>query len=215
MFISKGWINNAADIFTVIQRHGEEIKRLEGFGEKSVSNLNESIEKARDIDLHRFLFAIGIPEVGEVTGKLLARAFGNLEEIRNAPLWKLKQIDGIGEVMADEIVSFFADEHNNFVLDNLLQQVKIKEVEKADEKIDSPVSGKKIVLTGTLSKYTRDEAQEILERMGAKVQGSVSAKTDVVLAGAEAGSKLSKAQELGITIWSEEDFENMLNSSNL
>ncbi len=215
LFISKGWINNAADIFTVIQRHGEEIKRLEGFGEKSVSNLNESIEKARDIDLHRFLFAIGIPEVGEVTGKLLARAFGNLEEIRNAPLWKLKQVDGIGEVMADEIVSFFADEHNNFVLDNLLQQIKIKEVENTDEKIDSPVSGKKFVLTGTLSKYTRDEAKEILERMGAKVQGSVSAKTDIVLAGTEAGSKLSKAQELGITIWSEEDFENMLNSSSL
>lgn len=210
LFIAKGWIENAADIFTLIQNHGEEIKKLEGFGDKSVSNLNSSIEKARNIDLHRFLFAIGIPEVGEVTGKILARAFGDLESVRTAPLWKLKQVDGIGDVMADEIVSFFADQHNNVVLDKLLMQVKVKNAETIKENSNSPVFGKKIVLTGTLSKYTRDEAKDILEKMGAKVQGSVSAKTDIVLAGAEAGSKLTKAQELGITIWSEQDFENIL-----
>lgn len=210
LFISKGWIESAADIFTLIKSHGDEIKRMEGFGDKSVANLNASIEKARDIDLHRFLFAIGIPEVGEVTGKILARAFGSLEAVRTAPLWKLKQIDGIGDVMADEIVSFFADEHNNVVLDKLLEQVNVRDVKKFEESVDSPVSGKKIVLTGTLSKYTRDEAKEILEKMGAKVQGSVSAKTDIVLAGTDAGSKLAKAQELGITIWSEQDFENIL-----
>lgn len=210
LFISKGWIESAADIFTLIKSHGDEIKRMEGFGDKSVANLNASIEKARDIDLHRFLFAIGIPEVGEVTGKILARAFGSLEAVRTAPLWKLKQIDGIGDVMADEIVSFFADEHNNVVLDKLLEQVNVRDVKKSEESVDSLVSGKKIVLTGTLSKYTRDEAKEILEKMGAKVQGSVSAKTDIVLAGTDAGSKLAKAQELGITIWSEQDFENIL-----
>lgn len=210
LFISKGWIQDAADIFTLIDLHGAEIKRLEGFGDKSVSNLNASIEKSRDIDLHRFLFAIGIPEVGEVTGKILARAFGNLDAVRNAPLWKLKQIDGIGDVMADEIVSFFADEHNNKVLDKLLLYINIKSAEPVTTITDSPVSDKKIVLTGTLEKYTRDQAKEILERMGAKVQGSVSAKTDIVLAGAEAGSKLTKAQELGITIWSEQDLDNLL-----
>lgn len=212
LFISKGWITNAADIFTLISAHGEEIKKLEGFGDKSVSNLNASIEKARDIELNRFLFAIGIPEVGEVTAKILARAFGDLDSIRSAPLWKLKQVDGIGEVMADEIVSFFADEHNNKVLDALLAQVRVKSAVPVPEIIDSPVAGKKIVLTGTLSNYTRDEAKEILERMGAKVQGSVSAKTDIVLAGSDAGSKLNKALELGITIWSEQDFQNLLDN---
>ena len=207
LFISRGWISNAADIFTLIARHGDEIKRLDGFGEKSVSNLNASIERARDIELHRFLFAIGIPEVGEVTAKILARAFGTLDALRAAPVWKLKQIDGIGEVMADEIVSFFADAHNNAVLDELLNQVKISESAPVAAAPSGPLAGKKVVLTGTLANYTRDAAREILERLGARVQGSVSAKTDIVLAGADAGSKLDKAQQLGITIWSESDFE--------
>ena len=207
LFISRGWISNAADIFTLIARHGDEIKRLDGFGEKSVSNLNASIERARDIELHRFLFAIGIPEVGEVTAKILARAFGTLDALRAAPVWKLKQIDGIGEVMADEIVSFFADAHNNAVLDELLNQVKIHESAPVAAAPSGLLAGKKVVLTGTLANYTRDAAREILERLGARVQGSVSAKTDIVLAGADAGSKLDKAQQLGITIWSESDFE--------
>ena len=210
LFISRGWIKNAADIFTLIANHGEEIKKLEGFGEKSVSNLNSAIERARDIDLHRFLYAIGIPEVGEVTAKILARAFGNLNDLRAAQVWKLKQIDGIGDVMADEIVSFFSDEHNNEVLDELLKQVHVSENAPSVEKKEGPLSGKKIVLTGTLTNYTRDEAKEILESLGAKVQGSVSAKTDIVLAGAEAGSKLDKAEQLGITIWSESDFEDVI-----
>ena len=207
LFISRGWISNAADIFTLIARHGDEIKRLDGFGEKSVSNLNASIERARDIELHRFLFAIGIPEVGEVTAKILSRAFGTLDALRAAPVWKLKQIDGIGEVMADEIVSFFADAHNNAVLDELLSQVKIRESAPVAAAPSGLLAGKKVVLTGTLANYTRDAAREILGRRGARVQGSVSAKTDIVLAGADAGSKLDKAQQLGITIWSESDFE--------
>ena len=207
LFISRGWISNAADIFTLIARHGDEIKRLDGFGEKSVSNLNASIERARDIELHRFLFAIGIPEVGEVTAKILSRAFGTLDALRAAPVWKLKQIDGIGEVMADEIVSFFTDAHNNAVLDELLSQVKIRESAPVAAAPSGLLAGKKVVLTGTLANYTRDAAREILERLGARVQGSVSAKTDIVLAGADAGSKLDKAQQLGITIWSESDFE--------
>lgn len=206
LFVSKGWIKSPADIFRLISEHGADLKKMEGFGEKSVSNLNEAIEKAKNIDLHRFLFAIGIPEIGEVTAKVLSRAFGNLQDLRSAPVWKLKQVDGIGDIMAGEIVSFFADEHNNQVIDDLLKYINIKEPEVVAEATGA-LAGKKIVLTGTLSKYTRDQAKEILERMGAKVQGSVSAKTDIVLAGDEAGSKLSKAQELGITVWSEQDFE--------
>lgn len=213
LFISRGWIKNAADIFTLIARHGDDIKKLDGFGEKSVSNLNAAIEHARDIELHRFLFAIGIPEVGEVTAKILARAFGNLDALRTAPVWKLKQIDGIGDVMADEIVSFFADAHNAAVLDELLHQVHVVETDVTATAPDGPLAGKKIVLTGTLPNYTRDAAREILERLGAKVQGSVSAKTDIVLAGADAGSKLTRAEQLGITIWSESDLERVINES--
>lgn len=213
LFISRGWIKNAADIFTLIARHGDDIKKLDGFGEKSVSNLNAAIEHARDIELHRFLFAIGIPEVGEVTAKILARAFGNLDALRTAPVWKLKQIDGIGDVMADEIVSFFADAHNAAVLDELLHQVHVVETDVTAAAPDDPLAGKKIVLTGTLPNYTRDAAREILERLGAKVQGSVSAKTDIVLAGADAGSKLTRAEQLGITIWSESDLERVINES--
>lgn len=213
LFISRGWIKNAADIFTLIARHGDDIKKLDGFGEKSVSNLNAAIEHARDIELHRFLFAIGIPEVGEVTAKILARAFGNLDALRTAPVWKLKQIDGIGDVMADEIVSFFADAHNAAVLDELLHQVHVVETDVTAAAPDGPLAGKKIVLTGTLPNYTRDAAREILERLGAKVQGSVSAKTDIVLAGVDAGSKLTRAEQLGITIWSESDLERVIKES--
>ena len=209
-FVGRGWIREPADIFTLIPNHGDEIKRMDGFGDKSVANLNTSIESARNIDLHRFLFAIGIPEVGEVTAKILARAFGSLDAVRHAPVWKLKTIDGIGDVMADEIASFFADEHNAAALDRLLQHVNVRDADVVAAPTDGPLAGKRVVLTGTLANYTRDAAREILERMGAKVSSSVSAKTDIVLAGADAGSKLARAQELGITIWGEEDFENLI-----
>lgn len=213
LFVSRGWISSPADIFTLIARHGDAIKNLDGFGDKSVANLDAAIERARDIDLHRFLFAIGVPEVGEVTSKILSRAFGKLDAIRSAPAWKLKQVDGIGDVMADEIVSFFADAHNARALDELLVQVRVRESVAPVAPVDSPIAGKKIVLTGTLTNYTRDAAREILERMGARVQGSVSAKTDIVLAGADAGSKLTRATELGITIWGEDDLEKLINSA--
>ncbi len=206
LFIARGWIQNAADIFTLISRHGDEIKRLEGFGDKSVANLNAAIEHARDVDLHRFLFAIGIPEVGEVTAKILSRAFGNLDAVRNAPIWKLTNIDGIGDVMAKEIASFFDDAHNNEIIDALLKQVRIRESNTTQPMTDSELAGKRIVLTGTLSRYTRDDAKDILEKLGAHVSGSVSSKTDIVIAGADAGSKLTRANELGIAVWDEEEF---------
>ncbi|MBO5740225.1 MAG: NAD-dependent DNA ligase LigA [Alphaproteobacteria bacterium] len=206
-FVGRGWIKTPADIFELIANHGDEIKRMEGFGEKSVDNLNTAIENARNVDLHRLLFAIGIPEVGEVTAKILARTFGTLDAVRNAPAWKLKSIDGIGDVMADEIVTFFADEHNKNALDKLLKQINVRDTVVSQTKTDGPLAGKKVVLTGTLSNYTRDVAKEILERMGATVTGSVSAKTDIVLVGTDAGSKLAKAEQLGITIWDEAEFD--------
>lgn len=209
LFVNLGWISGPADIFTLIQNHGDELKKMDGFGAKSVSNLNNAIEGARNVDLHRLIYAIGIPDVGEVTAKILAREFGTLEKLRVAPVWQLTKIDGIGDVMANEIVSFFNDEHSVRALDKLLEHINIKNP-KVVEKRESVLTGKRVVLTGTLMKYTRDAAKEILENMGARVSGSVSSKTDIVIAGADAGSKLTDAQNLGITIWSEQDFDNAM-----
>ena len=206
LFIARGWINTPADIFRLIAAHGDQIKNMDGFGEKSVANLDAAINRARNVDLHRLLFAIGIPDIGQVTAKILARAFGNLDAVRGAPQWKLMQIDGIGEVMAGEIVSFFNDEHNAAALDDLLTQITVNDAAAPTPAADGVLAGKRVVLTGTLPNYTRDAAKEILESHGATVTGSVSAKTDIVLAGADAGSKLDKARALNITIWDEQDF---------
>ena len=212
-FVARGWIETPADIFTLIARHGDDIKNLDGFGDKSVTNLNASVEQARNVELHRLLFAIGIPDVGEVTAKILARTFGTIENVRNAPLWKLTQIDGIGDVMANEIVSFFADENNTDRLDKLLEQINVQVTDTTQPTNNGILAGQRVVLTGTLGKYTRDAAREILEKMGATVSGSVSSKTNIVLAGTDAGSKLAKAQQLGITIWGEDDFDAAINQS--
>lgn len=209
LFMGKGWINSAADIFTLIEKHGSELLKMDGFGAKSVSNLKTAIDNARNIDLHRLIYAVGIPDVGEVTAKILAHKFGSLENLRDAKSWQLLQIDGIGDVMANEIVSFFKDEHSARALDNLLQYINVKNPIKVVVK-DNVLKDKRVVLTGTLTKYTRDEAKEILENLGAKVQGSVSLKTDIVIAGEAAGSKLTDAQKLGITIWNEQDFDNAI-----
>ena len=210
LFVERGWIKTPADIFTLISQHGDAIKNMDGFGDRSVSNLNKAIESARRIDLHRFLYAIGIPDIGEVSAKLLAKKFGTLENVRNANIAELKNIDGIGDVMANEIKSFFADAHNNEIIDNLLQHITIVGA-KTSENTTGPLAGKRVVLTGTLSHYTRDAAADILERMGAHVSSSVSPKTDIVIAGADAGSKLTRANELNITVWGEQDLENLLN----
>ena len=211
LFVERGWIESPADIFTLIEKHGDEIKRLDGFGEKSVANLNSAIDGARTIDFARFLTAIGISDVGKTTAKLLAKHFRNLDDLRAATPEYLIAIDGIGEVMAREIISFFKNARNVAVIENLLKYVTIKYAVKNTKTTE--LTDKKIVLTGTLSKYSRDEAREILENMGARVQGSVSAKTDIVLAGADAGSKLKRANELNITIWSEDDFERAIKNA--
>ena len=205
LFVERGWIESPADIFTLIEKHGDEIKRMDGFGEKSVANLRNAIDGARNIELARFLTAISIPDVGKTTAKLLAKHFGNLDNLRAATVDDLIAIDGIGDTMAREIVSFFRNERNIAVIESLLKHIAVKSA--TQNTVKTAISGKKIVLTGTLSKYSRDAAREILERMGAVVTGSVSPKTDIVLAGADAGSKLKRANDLGITIWSEEDFE--------
>ena len=211
IFIERGWIESPADIFTLIDQHGDEIKRMEGFGEKSVDNLRAAIDAAREIDLNRFITAIGIPEVGKTTSKILANHFGDFDALRNASESDLIKVDGVGEIMAREIVSFFENERNSAVINEILKHIAVRAPSVSN--IKSEVSGKKIVLTGTLLNYTRDAAREILENLGARVQSSVSPKTDIVLAGADAGSKLSRAQELGITIWDESDLERVINNA--
>ena len=213
LFVERGWIESPADIFTLIEKHGDEIKKIDGFGEKSVANLRAAIDGAREIDLARFLTAIGIPDVGKTTAKLLAKHFGNLDNLRAATVDDLIAIDGIGDTMAREIVSFFRNERNIAVIENLLKHIAVKSTEQ--NTIKTAISGKKIVLTGTLANYTRDNAREIFERMGAHVSGAVSPKTDIVLAGADAGSKLKRAMELGITIWNETDFERAMKEAGI
>ena len=141
--------------------------------------------------------------------KNILKKFGNLDAVRHATYAELKNIDGVGDVMANEIVSFFADTHNNQIIDDLLRYVNVMDANIVDTSTGA-LAGKKIVLTGTLANYTRDEMREILEGLGARVQSSVSPKTDIVLAGTDAGSKLQKATELGITIWSESDIEKII-----
>jgi len=209
LFTTLGWIKNAADIFRLIDEHGGEMRGMDGFGAKSVANLEKSIESAKNVELHRLIYAIGIPDVGEVTAKILAREFKSLSALRGATIERLIEIDGIGDVMANEIVSFFADTHAMSVLDDLLKYINVKNPNTTVVE-NALLNGKRVVLTGTLEKYSRDEAKEILERMGARPQSSVSVKTDIVIAGANAGSKLTDAQKLGITIWSESDFENAI-----
>ncbi|MCL2017924.1 MAG: NAD-dependent DNA ligase LigA [Alphaproteobacteria bacterium] len=206
-FVEIGWLKSPADIWNLIPKYGTQLRQMEGFGEKSVINLDSAIKSRKKIDLHRLLFAIGIPEIGDATAKVLAREFGSIENIRAATLEQLIAIDGIGEVMAKEIIAFFADHNTSRILDELLSHLVITNPQSVIRNPQSEFSGKKIVLTGTLSKYTRDEARDILESLGAKVQGSVSAKTDMLIAGADAGGKLSEARKLGVAIWGEENFE--------
>ena len=174
---------------------------------KLIQNLMAAIEARREIGLDRFIFALGIPHVGETTARLLARNFGTLDELRKsmkgeAALEDLDSIGGIGETMANEIVEFFREPHNIEVIDRLAKKVTATPLAQA--KADSPVSGKTVVFTGTLEKMTRNEAKARAESLGAKVAGSVSAKTDIVVAGPGAGSKLKQAQALGVQVLDED-----------
>ncbi|MEP5871459.1 MAG: BRCT domain-containing protein, partial [Marinomonas sp.] len=208
-FYEDGRIMNAADIFTLEERDKRSLKRLkdkEGFGETSVKNLFAAINEKRVIDLHRFIYGLGIRHIGDTTAKILARTYGSFEDVREAGLLArdkeseaysdLVNIDGIGEVAANALIEFLSERHNLTVLDALIAEVKPLAPEIADA--SSPVAGKTVVFTGSLEKMTRDEAKAMAERLGAKVAGSVSKKTDLLVAGPGAGSKLKKAADLGV-----------------
>lgn len=179
--------------------------RLERMGEKSANNALQSIEKAKNTTLPRFLFALGIRDVGEATAQNLANHFGTLAAIRQADFESLKQVQDVGDVVANRIVRFWQEPHNVEVVEDLIAQgVNWQDIVQ-QEIADNPLKDKTVVLTGTLTQLTRDQAKAILQQLGCKVAGSVSAKTDYLIAGEKAGSKLAKAQELGVKILSEQD----------
>ncbi len=208
-FVTLGWLNTIADIYT-LHNHKEEITALERWGEKSTENLLQGIEQSKDRPLWRTLFGIGIKHVGSSVARILAREYRSVERLQVATTEELEAIHEIGPHIAASIVQFFADATNRRLIERLREaglRLEDPEPEGADEIIeDEFFAGKTFVLTGTLVNFTRDEASaEILAR-GGKTSSSVSKKTDYVLAGASAGSKLEKAQKLGVTILSEEEF---------
>jgi DNA ligase (NAD+) len=215
-FYEEGLVQRPQDIFTLAERNARSLKRLEnreGWGETSVRNLFAAIEARRSIALNRFIFALGIPHVGETSARLLARHFHTFEALRETakaaadPASEahadLTSIGGIGPVVAEAIIEFFKEGHNEEMLDALLAQVNVEPME-APATSNSPVAGKTVVFTGSLEQMTREEAKAMAERLGAKVAGSVSKKTDIVVAGPGAGSKLAKAAELGVQVMDED-----------
>ena len=195
-------IHTPADLFKLDHTT---LMRLERMGEKSANNALQSIEKAKNTTLPRFLFALGIRDVGEATAQNLANHFGTLAAIRQADFESLKQVQDVGDVVANRIVRFWQEPHNVEVVEDLIAQgVNWQDIVQ-QEIADNPLKDKTVVLTGTLTQLTRDQAKAILQQLGCKVAGSVSAKTDYLIAGEKAGSKLAKAQELGVKILSEQD----------
>ncbi len=214
-FFEKGWVKEPADIFTLEKRNGKlKIEKEEGFGATSVRNLFSSIESRRKIALNRVLYALGIRHIGETNAARLARHYGTMEALRVAAiaagkgdaeaLEEMNNINGIGEIVAEAVVEFLKEKKNIKALDALLAEIEIELMEAVAK--DSPVSGKSVVFTGSLEQMTRDEAKAMAERLGARVAGSVSAKTDYVVAGPGAGSKLKEAQKHGVRVLSEDDW---------
>ncbi len=215
-FYSDGLIMTPPDIFTLEARDKRSLKKLkdrEGYGETSVKNLFAAIDARRDVPLNRFIFALGIRHIGETNARRLARHFGTFEALRETARHadigseartEIENIEGLGGVVAEALADFFGEKHNETVLDALLKEVTPRPMEAVVSA--SPVAGKTVVFTGALEQMTRDEAKAQAERLGAKVAGSVSKKTDLVVAGPGAGSKLAKAEELGIETISEADW---------
>jgi DNA ligase (NAD+) len=212
LFFTEGLIRTPADIFTLRARDGQgrpPLREWEGFGGTSARNLFNAIDARRTIALNRFLFALGIRHVGETNSRRLARHFGEWEALRAAAraanaAEELSAIGGVGPVVAEAIADFFAEPRNEAALDALLEEVTVEPMEAVAA--GHPLAGQTIVFTGSLERMTRDEAKAIAERLGAKVSGSISPKTNLVVAGPGAGSKLTKARELGVETIDEEEW---------
>jgi DNA ligase (NAD+) len=220
-FFAQGWIKQPADIFTLAARNRKlKLEEQEGYGETSARNLFAAIDARRKIELNRLIYALGIRHIGETNAKLLARHYGTIEALQEAAVaaklpadkkdkgndaWQdMNAIEGIGDVVAEAVVEFFQEPHNRKALGHLLAHITVLPMEQARR--DSPVAGKTIVFTGSLEKMTRDEAKAMAERLGAKAASSVSKKTDYVVAGPGAGSKLKDAQKHGVAVLTEDEW---------
>lgn len=205
-FFNQEFFKNIVEIYSLFE-HRDEIIALDGWKEKSIDNLLNAIEKSKTNSLEKLLFGLGIKEVGAKMVKTLSKIYGDLDSLMNVSEEELIEINDVGPVVAKSITSYFKDEHNREIIEGLRQAgLNFKYLGTTTKAANSYFSGKTCVLTGTLSSMGRKEATEILENLGAKVTGSVSKSTDVVIAGVEAGSKLDKAHALGITVIDESEF---------
>ena len=214
LFFDKGWVKEPADIFTLEKKHKSELLEEEGYGETSVRNLFSAIERRREISLDRFIYALGIRHVGETTALALARSYGSWKAFHDAALKVAKRdeeaiaemdaLDQIGNTVIEAIASYFVEKRNRDIVERLINEVRVLDAEKPTT--DSKIAGKTVVFTGSLEKMTREEAKAQAERLGAKAAGSVSRKTDFVVAGPGAGSKLAEARKLGVKVLSEDEW---------
>ena len=211
--VTAGVVKTPADLYDSGRLNAEVLAGLERMGDKSATNLLAAIDKSRDTTLARFIFALGIRNVGETTAKDLARYFGGLDALLAADETTLLRVPDVGPVVARCIVDFLAEAHNREVIAALQNAMRWQETEAAGRPTEGVLAGKTFVLTGTLPTLRRDEAAAMIEAVGGKVTGSVSKKTDYVLAGADAGSKLDKAQQLGVTILDEDGLRVLLTSA--
>jgi DNA ligase (NAD+) len=218
-FWADGLIRRPGDIFRLAVKDRDSLTPLRkrpGWGDKSARNLFEAIEARRQMPLDRLIYALGIRQIGQATARLLARHYPSYDTWRAAmqaaadregPAWQdLTNIDQIGPAVAADLLDFFAEPHNLEALDDLAREVRLTDFEPPVVTVVSPLAGKTVVFTGTLSTMGRGEAKARAEALGAKVAGSVSAKTHFVVAGADSGSKATKARDLGVTILSEEEW---------
>jgi DNA ligase (NAD+) len=219
LFYQQGWVREPADIFTLEARNSEiKLEEIEGYGETSVANLFGAIAERREIPLDRLIYALGIRHVGDTTARALARGYGSWKTFHDACVAvadgdaearaDMDALDQIGETVIDALATYFREEHNRGIVERLTRHVRIVDAEQPAR--HSTVSGKTVVFTGSLERMTREEAKAMAERLGAKVAGSVSKKTDFVVAGPGAGSKLGKASELGVTVLSEDEWLKMV-----
>jgi len=214
LFFDKGWVKEPADIFTLEKKHKSELLEEEGYGETSVRNLFNAIELRREISLDRFIYALGIRHVGGTTALALARSYGSWKAFHDAALKVAKRdeeviaemdaLDQIGNTVIEAIASYFVEKRNRDIVERLINEVRVLDAEKPTT--DSKIAGKTVVFTGSLEKMTREEAKAQAERLGAKAAGSVSRKTDFVVAGSGAGSKLAEARKLGVKVLSEDEW---------
>jgi DNA ligase (NAD+) len=215
LFFENGWVKEPGDIFTLPKRNNKiRLEEIEGYGETSVRNLFAAIEERRRISLERFIYALGMRHVGETTALALARGYGSWQAFHDACLRvaegdeeamaEMDALDQIGETVIASIKAYFGESHNRGIVERLTNEVTILDAEKP--KGNSAVAGKTVVFTGALEKMTRDEAKAMAERLGAKAAGSVSKKTDYVVAGPGAGSKLAEAKKHGVEVLTEDEW---------